>query len=274
MRSIFVTRNREKDNVSVYEQEPAVVVTCDRADLPYLKSLPYANNSGVYILIGNNMRYVGQTAGQTINRRLAQHNQNSDKAWFKKIIFFGRTDNHLTKTQAEYLEKKFVQYYSDDDHLQLMNGTVGNSGYIDRLSTIQADELWNSFFDILEDVANIDLLSVNNGLVDETLNGHLFVQFDHQTISDGISRQVLIKFVRRLLKSSKYREQLLEFLVDDKATSKNILGRQQNVFPSGQEAAFEIEPDIFLYVNLSKKGVSKTIQKIAGWLGLTIEINF
>jgi len=44
MRNIFITRNRENDNISVYEKEPAVVVTMDRKDLSYLKKLSYANN--------------------------------------------------------------------------------------------------------------------------------------------------------------------------------------------------------------------------------------
>ena len=274
MRNIFITRNRENDNISVYEKEPAVVVTMDRKDLSYLKKLSYANNPGIYILIGENQRYIGQTAGQSINQRLSQHNQNNDKSWFTKIIFFGRIDGQLSKTQADFLEAKLISFYSENSKFLLENKTGGNSGFVDRLSESKANELWDTFFEVLEEVANIDLLESAKETTEEFSDDELFVKFDKHIFKDKSPRQVEIKFVKALLDDKVYGPKLREFVVAEKATQKNNLGSSQNVLPSGNVASKEIKPGIFLWVNQSQSQTSRAIQKIASWLNLSVEINF
>jgi hypothetical protein len=274
MRNIFITRNRENDNISVYEKEPAVVVTLDRKDLPYIKNLSYANNPGIYILIGENQRYIGQTAGQSVNQRLSQHNLNNDKSWFTKIIFFGRIDGQLSKTQADFLEAKLIAYYSENSKFQVENKTVGNSGFIDRLSESKANELLDTFFEVLEEVANINLLESVKETTEEISDDELCVKFDKYIFKDKSPRQVEIKFVKTLLGDKIYGPKLREFVVAEKATSKNNIGSLQNIMPSGQVASREIEPGIFLWVNQSKNQTSYAIQKIAKWLDLNVEINF
>ena len=64
MKQIFITTNRQKDNISFYENEPAILVTLDKADLPYLKEQEFSAFPAIYVLIGNNKRYIGQTADQ------------------------------------------------------------------------------------------------------------------------------------------------------------------------------------------------------------------
>ncbi len=274
MRNIFITRNRENDNISVYEKEPAVVVTLDRKDLPYLKNLSYANNPGIYILIGENQRYIGQTAGQSINQRLSQHNLNNDKSWFTKIIFFGRIDGQLSKTQADFLEGKLISFYNENSKFRLENKTGGNSGFVDRLSESKANELWDTFFEILEEVANIDLLEGAEETPEEISTDELFVKFEKNSFRDKSPRQVEIKFVKALLDHKVYGPKLREFVVAETATSKNNLGRLQCIFPSGRHATKEIESGIFLWVNQSKSQTGDAIRKIAKWLDLDIEINF
>ncbi|MCL2114428.1 MAG: hypothetical protein FWH31_10875 [Streptococcaceae bacterium] len=274
MRNIFITRNRDNDNISVYEKEPAVVITADRSDLSYLKNLSYANNPGIYLLLGENKRYVGQAAGQTINQRLSQHNLDENKSWFSKIIFFGRIDGNLTRTQADILEAKLIAYFEENE-IPTENKTVGNSGKVDRLSEYQANELWDTFFEVLEEVANIDL--IQQEIQEETAkpqNKDFVVKYDGKAIRNKVARQLYIRLVKELWKSELYNEKLREFVVDEKATYKYVFGRKANVASNGAKDSVEIDDGIHLYVSLSRASISWEINKIANWLGIKIETNF
>lgn len=85
MKQIFIFSDTQKDNISYFEREPAILVSMSRSDLPYLKEQNFANYQAVYVLIGGNKRYVGQAAGQSISLRLSQHFLKEDKA---KVTIF------------------------------------------------------------------------------------------------------------------------------------------------------------------------------------------
>ena len=85
MKQIFIFSDTQKDNISYFEREPAILVSMSRSDLPYLKEQDFANYPAVYVLIGGNKRYVGQVAGQSISLRLSQHFLKKDKA---KVTIF------------------------------------------------------------------------------------------------------------------------------------------------------------------------------------------
>ena len=85
MKQIFIFSDTQKDNISYFEREPAILVSMSRGDLPYLKEQDFANYPAVYVLIGGNKRYVGQAAEQSISLRLSQHFIKEDKA---KVTIF------------------------------------------------------------------------------------------------------------------------------------------------------------------------------------------
>lgn len=85
MKQIFIFSDTQKDNISYFEREPAILVSMSRSDLPYLKEQDFANYQAVYVLIGGNKRYVGQAAGQSISLRLSQHFLKEDNA---KVTIF------------------------------------------------------------------------------------------------------------------------------------------------------------------------------------------
>ncbi len=103
-----IVSDRSKDNITVYTKEPVFLAIADREDLKVLKDLEEANKAGIYILLGENQRYVGQASGK-IYDRLKQHNEQKD--WWNKIIFFGREDGRLDKSQTDYLEKKLIDEF-------------------------------------------------------------------------------------------------------------------------------------------------------------------
>ena len=90
MKQIFIFSDTQKDTISYFEREPAILVSMNRSDLPYLKEQDFADFSAVYVLIGGDKRYVGQAAGQTITQRLSQHFFFFFNAWVESVIFFFR----------------------------------------------------------------------------------------------------------------------------------------------------------------------------------------
>lgn len=106
MKQIFIFSDTQKDNISYFEREPAILVSMSRSDLPYLKKQDFANYPAVYVLIGGNKRYVGQAAGQSISLRLSQHFLKEDKAWVKSVLFFVRADGKMSKADTDYLERR------------------------------------------------------------------------------------------------------------------------------------------------------------------------
>lgn len=274
VRNIFIT-NDNKDNISIYEKEPVYVVNFEKRDFDKVNRLSETKQSGIYILIGENQRYVGQASvgkrAEGVKTRLIEHEKS--KEWWTSCIFFGRNDGLIDKSQLDYLEDYYIERFTEAG-FDMANSKKGNTSAIQKLNKIKADEIRDIFEEILDDVANIELFEKKE-ILDEALSEEqLFVKFDGKVFRSQSPRHVEIQFVQALLKDKKYRKLLHEHIVDEKASFKNNLGRKQNILPSGQVAAKELEPDIFLWVNQSKIQTSVAIKKIAAWLDLAIEINF
>ena len=56
MKQIFIFSDSQKDNISYFEREPAMLVSMNRSDLPYLKEQDYESHTAIYDLIGGNKR--------------------------------------------------------------------------------------------------------------------------------------------------------------------------------------------------------------------------
>ena len=103
MKQVFIFSDNQKDSIFCYEHDPVILVTMNREDFPYLKEQEFSKFPAVYVLIGQNKRYVGQTAGQTITQRLSQHLSDEAKNWAESVVFFSRKDGKMSKTETEYL---------------------------------------------------------------------------------------------------------------------------------------------------------------------------
>ncbi|MQW22979.1 MULTISPECIES: hypothetical protein [unclassified Lactococcus] len=273
MRSISIAESGN-DSISVYENAANFVTLLNYEDFAKLNKLKLAKQPGIYILIGNNKtRYVGQAVGQSLKMRILQHKE----IWMEnitKVIFFGRKNEEFSKDQADLLEANLISLYKENSSFIILNKTNGNSSPIGLNAQLSAEEFLDSVFDILYNVANIDLFDDSQEVIDEISDKDLFVNFDGKQLVDSSARNLQVKFIESLLSNEKYNTKLRNLAVIDKATAKNNLGTKENVFPSGQLATKQLEPNLYLYVNLSKKGTSTAIKKIANWLDLAIQINF
>lgn len=278
---IIITSDRKKNNVSVYSQEPAVVVVADREDMNSLKVLDEANQAGIYILIGETQRYVGQASNE-VYRRLVKHDNDQAKKWWTKVIFFGREDGRLDKSQTDYLEKKLIDLYLQTN-FKVENGTIGNDSYIDKVSRINADNIWYIVQEILEEVANINLFDstqieeCDKPVVAKTSDAeHVF------TIRDANGNEFVntsaqgnyIEFVRAYYHNPEYHEHVARLVVQEKATSVNILGSEKNIVPSGQINTIKLDTNVYLYKNYSTRRRKVILEKFADQIGVKVEINW
>lgn len=126
---IVITNDTKKDDISIFYLEPIFLLICDRTEFNDLKSIEESQKTGIYILLSSNKRYVGQASGSVLSR-LEQHNINKD--WWNKVIFFGRDDSHLSKSQLDYMEKSLIEKFTSLN-IDLDNSTAGNNSYINRI---------------------------------------------------------------------------------------------------------------------------------------------
>lgn len=88
-------------------------------------ALPQAHQSGVYVLLGGQEMYIGQTTD--LKTRLQKHHK--DKAfWQMALVFFSLKDN-FELNELIYLEKLAIQTVQKIGRYTLTNGTEGNNAF-------------------------------------------------------------------------------------------------------------------------------------------------
>ena len=277
MKQIFIFSDTQKDNISYFEREPAILVSMSRSDLPYLKEQDFANYPAVYVLIGGNKRYVGQAAGQSISLRLSQHFLKEDKAWVESVLFFARADGKMSKADTDYLERRLIQDFQEKSDYELMNSTTGNSSYIDKLQKAQSDQLYDTVFEISDEIANIDLFGTSEDNETPTYeyssSGQYEIEYDKKQLSSKSARGLLVDFVSQLFTDAKYNEQLQELIVDETPSFAMILGRKPSMY-NGRPNSAKVADGVWVYANFNKKNVRIKIEKLARQLGIPVKIKW
>lgn len=275
MKSIFIFSDNQKDSISYFERETAIVVTMDRNDLPYLKVQDFSNFPAIYVLIGGNKRYIGQAGGQSIATRLSQHFQGHDKDWVKAILFFSREGGKMSKADTDYLERRLIQDFKMKSDYDLTNSTIGNNGYIGKLQKAQSDQLYERVFEIINDIANIDMFGVieDSNAIESTEDMNFKLSYDGKSISSKSARGLFVSFAKELVADKKYTTQIERLIIDDDPTSALFLGRKLSNY-NGKPNSAEVGPGIWLYTNFSRKDTKAKIEKLATQLSIKINLKW
>lgn len=276
MKQIFIFSDSKKDNISYFEREPAILVSMSRNDLLFLKEQDFASFPAIYILIGGDRRYVGQVAGQGIAQRLNQHFQKKSNDWVESVLFFARADGKMSKADTDYLERRLIRDFKEKSEYRLMNSTVGNNSYIDKLQKAKSDQLYNIVFEIIDEVANIDLFGAIEDEVRASLstNDEPFeLTFGNEVITAKSARRLFINFVEALMSNEKYSEILKKMVIQGSPTYSLLLGTEVGTY-SGRPNSVQLENGLWLFTNLSKKDVLKKIELIAQQLGIKYELKW
>lgn len=277
MKQIFIFSDTQKDNISYFEREPAILVSMSRSDLPYLKEQDFSNYPAVYVLIGGNKRYVGQAAGQSISLRLSQHFLKEDKAWVESVLFFTRADGKMSKADTDYLEKRLIQDFQEKSDYEMMNSTAGNTSYIDKLQKAKSDQLYDTVFEIIDEIANIDLFGTSEDsetqIYEFSSSGQYEIEYDGKKISSKSARGLLVDFVSQLFADGNYNNQLQELIVDETPSFAMILGRKPSMY-NGRPNSARVADRVWVYANFNKKNVRIKIDKLARQLGIPVKIKW
>lgn len=265
---IFINRESGNDNISIFYDEPTFVVIANKDDLSSIQLIEESQKPGIYILLGDNKRYVGQ-ASNSIFSRLQQHNTN--KPWWNKLIFFGREDGHLSKAQLDLLERLLIEKMNDAN-IDLDNNTQGNKSYIDKLSKFSALSLLNKVEKLLNDVANIDLFDAEPIHTDDSnentsiSNNPSFI-FGESLYTGKSYRDVFTQLVSDLVLSADF-DKLTPLMSSNEPNTVQIIGNREHITATGKRLTKPIELTKYhMYVNFSKTELYKQIKKISKLTG-------
>ena len=138
-----------------------------------------------------------------------------------QFYFFSRTDGKLSKADTDYLEKRLIQDFIEKSDYQMMNSTIGNKSYIGKLPKAQSDQLYETVFEIIDDIANIDLFGVSEGeLTNEVSSSDMFeIQYDGHTLQSKSARGLFVDFVKSMLVDDKYKQQIEELIAPNAPTA-------------------------------------------------------
>lgn len=296
---IWHSNLKDDDNIAVYSKDPSYVVTADRTDLINLKKIEEANKPGIYILSDKlDNRYIGQASHSVLNR-LTDHEKK--KQWWNEIVFFGRDDGKLDKSQLDYLEKKLIKTYTDAG-FSLDNGDTGNSSFIEAYQKGKAESLWENTLQILEDSANIQLFkktrvptisttivkpTVPSSVVENAFGKEIVPALDPltetaqdkpkysltdssgNTVEAKSLRRLYIIWVKRLLQNENCKNTLLSMA----NTSSAVFRQSEHFDQRGKRWTEKLDEGLHLMVNLDAKTIRSRINKIAERLNIEVEIN-
>lgn len=282
---IWHSNIRDDDDINVYSQDPSYVVIAKRTDLNNLKKIEESNKPGVYILLDKaNKRYVGQASYGVINR-LSTHEKN--KTWWDSIIFFGREDGKLDKSQLDYLEKKLIKLYAESG-FDLDNADTGNNSFIEIYQRGRAESLWENTLQILEDTANIKLfkksrVSANHSSAPskEAIESNIknpnseispkFILTDSlgNEIKARSNRQMYFQWVTKLCENNEFKQKFYELMNNGSKTFR----REEIIDKNNKKWTWILSDDLHLFVNLDSKSIYRRIEEIAQKLNITYTIN-
>lgn len=131
-----------------------------------------------------------QSAGQTIYQHLYHTFLKKIRIELIQFYSLSRTDGKLSKTDTDYLERRLVQDFTDRSDYQMKNSTIGNKSYIGKLSKDQSDQLYETVFEIIDNIANIDLFGISEGeSTDEVSPSDMFeIQCDRYILQSKSAR--------------------------------------------------------------------------------------
>lgn len=281
---IWHSNIKDDDEINVYSQDPSYVVVAKRTDLNNLKKIEESNQPGIYILLDKfNKRYIGQASHSVINR-LSNHEKN--KTWWDSIIFFGRDDGKVDKSQLDYLEKKIIQLYTESGFI-LDNADIGNKSFIEVYQRGRAESLWENTLQILEDTANIKLfkksrVSVNHSSAPskETIESGIknpnseispkFILTDSlgNEIKSKSNRQMYFQWIAKLCENNEFKQKFYELMTNGSKSFR----REEIIDKNNKKWTWMLSDDLHLFVNLDSKTIYKRIEEIAQKLNITYTI--
>lgn len=111
-----------------------------------LLALDACEKYGIYMLLSENMVYVGQ-AGD-LSKRIKQHLVGKD--WWERVILLTTKDDSFTHTDIDYIESQFIDLAKKNNKLDCDNRQKGNKAKVSRFDKVQLDQYIEEAIFLLE----------------------------------------------------------------------------------------------------------------------------
>ena len=269
---IFVNNEGLKnDTVTIFYSDNTFIVLSDRNDLNIVQGLDESKKPGIYVLMSEDKRYVGQASGSIFDRL---HKHDINKKWWNKVLFFGREDGRLSKAQLDYLEAKLIGLFKDRE-FDVDNMTGGNTSYIDKLSQINATSLLSQVEVTLKVAGNIDLYGPNTirTKYEDIINDQTIV-FDGHVFVVETARKLWIDILTYVLNRYGIESLAVHRVANGVPTSADYIGTEDNLSPHGNLLSRRLDEfDCVVYVNYSKQSILRKIQELGNLLKVDVSLS-
>ena len=101
---------------------------------------------GVYLLISEDMVYVGQASD--LKKRIQQHKVGKD--WWERVIILTTSDDSFNKSAIDYLEFVLIQKAMHNNKLECDNKSKGNPPRVSKFNKVSLDQYLDEALFLLE----------------------------------------------------------------------------------------------------------------------------
>lgn len=116
-----------------------------RESINELISSDACSKYGVYLLLSEDMVYVGQS--RYLSSRIKQHL--SGKDWWERVIVLTTKDDHLNRSDIDYLESILIDKAYENNKLDCDNKKKGNTQKVTRFRKVELDQYLEEAFFLL-----------------------------------------------------------------------------------------------------------------------------
>lgn len=171
--------NKQVLQFIIEEENPNGIIECSvddwfgisykipRNKLKEASSLEYINNTGVYILFGDDentaekIAYIGEA--EDIYSRLSQHNKNKD-FWNECVVFVSK-DNSLNKAHIKYIEHELYEMSKKASRYIIKNESSPTKSSLSNADEIRAEK----FISKIKIIANMFGYKLFISLIDKMI---------------------------------------------------------------------------------------------------------
>ena len=157
MRKLTINETSD-DSIIQIDDQYMTIIMFEKKDYHNVKELDSLTKTGLYILIGKEKVYVGQSSNQKgVTTRIKRHYR-TKLWWHKAIIIIPKSI--MTKAHYDYLEKTIIMNMNRHGN-NLDNKTYGNTSPIVQEDQYQAELFLAHVLKTLSQIFHIDIYHLN-----------------------------------------------------------------------------------------------------------------
>lgn len=117
-----------------------------RESVDALISSDACSQYGVYLLLSENMVYVGQASD--LSKRIKQHILGKD--WWERVVVLTTSDDSLNRSDIDYIEGQLILKATETGRIDCENKTMGNKQKVTKFRKVELDQYLEEALFLLE----------------------------------------------------------------------------------------------------------------------------